>query len=56
MGLYGSDQMVAIRLAREAGGAENVLMAWENRHPVEQGDSGGRAGHKEPGGERPLPL
>ncbi|MER6531786.1 hypothetical protein [Streptomyces sp. NPDC001508] len=46
VGLYGSDQSVVIRLAREAGGSENVLMAWENRHPVVQ----------EPGGERTLPL
>ncbi|MFF0228553.1 hypothetical protein [Streptomyces sp. NPDC004629] len=42
VGLYGSDQSVVIRLAREAGGSEDVLMAWENGHAAERRDGGGK--------------
>ncbi|MGW4735155.1 hypothetical protein ACWEQC_39440 [Streptomyces shenzhenensis] len=50
VGLYGSDRKVVIRLARDAGGSERVLMAWENGQAVRQ------VGHNEPGGERTPPL
>ncbi|POX44931.1 hypothetical protein [Streptomyces sp. Ru72] len=41
VGLYGSDEKVAIHLAEEADGSERVLMAWEQGRVAETASGGG---------------